>query len=99
MKWFKLIFALIIIGLIGLFIGQNISTWTQLIEFKFEIPFLVKSQPKLEFYLLLIVSAAMGFFVGLAMMVKPYLKVRRNLARERKENKEPAPAMRQAQAS
>ncbi len=98
MKWFKLIFALIIIALIGLFIGQNTSTWTKLMEFRIEIPLMIKSQVKLEFYLLLLVSAAMGFFVGLVMMLKPYFKVRRNLARERKENKEPAPVVRQAQA-
>lgn len=99
MRMFKLIVAFIVVGLIGLFIWENMLTWKMAIPFRFELPLLGRSEPKLEFYLVSLFFAGLGFLAGVAMMMKPYFKVRRNLARERQERKEPAAIPRQAEAS
>ncbi len=99
MRLFKLIFALIIIGLIALFVWQNTATWKMAIPFQFEVPLLGHSAPNVELYLVMLFSAFIGFLFGAAIIIKPYLKARRNLARERREKKESASLpMRESQA-
>ncbi len=91
MRLFKLIFALIVLGLISLFVWQNMATWKMAIPFKFEAPLLGHSAPNIELYLVMLFSAIIGFIFGAGMIMKPFLKARRNLARERKDKKESTP--------
>jgi len=101
MKVFKLIVTLIILCLIGLFIYQNMETWTRLISFKLNLYFF-KTDPakpfELELYTIILFSALIGLIVGLAAMLKPYFKTRALLKRERQEKKHAVEefAMRQA---
>ncbi len=87
MRVFKLILALIIFCLIGLFTYQNLDTWEQLIQFKLNLGF-VLTEPGLKLYLVIVFSALIGFIAGLATMTKPYLKIRRLLRRERNEKRQ-----------
>jgi len=91
MKVFKLIVTLIILCLIGLFIYQNMETWRQLLKFKLNLYFFQTdpaNPPDLELYTIIMLSAAVGFIVGLGAMMKPYFKTRRLLKRERSEKKQ-----------
>lgn len=92
MRLAKLIITLAIIGLIGWFVYDNMAAWTSAVAFKFELPLLGKSEWSLEVYLIMFLSAAAGFIVGAALVLKPYLGTRRKLALERKEKKESASA-------
>jgi uncharacterized integral membrane protein len=87
MRVFKLILTLIIFCLISLFIYQNLETWKQLIQFKIYLGF-VRTEPGLEVYMVIVFSALIGFIAGLAAMMKPYLKTRRLLRRERDEKRQ-----------
>ncbi len=87
MRVFKLIVTLIILCLIALFIYQNIETWKQLIQFKVNLYF-ISTEPGLELYMIIVFSALVGFIAGLAAMMKPYLKFRRLLKRERSEKRQ-----------
>jgi uncharacterized integral membrane protein len=102
MRLFKAIVALVILGLAALFIYQNMPTWTQTVGFKLNLGFF-QTDPagvQLEQYIVILVAGLFGLIVGLALMLKPYFKVRRLLKRERMEKKqaEEANTLRQARA-
>ncbi len=87
MRLVKLVVVLVILGLIGLFIGQNMSTWTSPVPFNLDLYFLGKTGTSLQLYLIIFASAAIGFLLGIIALAKPYMKTRRTLARERQEKK------------
>jgi uncharacterized integral membrane protein len=87
MKVFKLIVTLIILCLIGLFIYQNMETWRKLIDFRLDL-YLLKTDSQLQVYMIILLSAVLGFIVGLGSMIKPYFKTRRLLKSERSEKKQ-----------
>ncbi len=102
MRLFKAIVALVILGLAALFIYQNMPTWTQTVGLKLNLGFF-QTDPagaQLELYMVILVAGLFGLIVGLALMLKPYFKVRRLLKRERMEKKqaEEANTLRQARA-
>ncbi|MFZ2447915.1 MAG: hypothetical protein WAW37_16280 [Syntrophobacteraceae bacterium] len=88
MRLVKLIVTLVILGLIALFVWQNMGTWTGPISFRFELPLLGGSKWNFQLYFIMLLSALLGFVVGAGMLMKPWLKARRGLAIERKEKKE-----------
>jgi uncharacterized integral membrane protein len=90
MKLVKLIISLAIIGLIGLFVGQNFKAWTAPVSFNLDLWILGKTEWSLDLYVIILISAAMGLLVGVLLMFKPYFRTRKTLARERKERKEAA---------
>lgn len=87
MRLFKLLVTLLILCLIGIFIYQNLQTWTQQVGFKLDLK-LLKTSPSLELYLLILISALVGFIIGFAILLKPYFRTRRLLKRERQERKQ-----------
>ena len=102
MRLFKVIVTLVILGLAALFIYQNIPTWTHPVAFKLNLGFF-QTDPagtQLELYLVILLAGLCGLIVGLALMLKPYFKVRRLLKRERLEKKqvEEANTLRQARS-
>ena len=87
MRLFKLIFTLVILGLIGLFIWQNMETWLGPTNFRLNLYF--KEMPfPLPLYVVMLISALIGVIIGVLVMLKPYFKVRRLLAQERQEKKQ-----------
>ena len=62
-------------------------TWTQAVGFKLNL-FFYQTNPGLEIYQVILLSALGGFIVGIALMLKPYFKTRRLLKRERQEKKQ-----------
>jgi hypothetical protein len=103
MRLFKLLVTLVILGLAALFIYQNLPTWTQTVGFKLNLGFFQTDPaggPQLELYLVILIAGLCGLIVGLALMLKPYFRVRRLLKRERIEKKqaEEANTLRQARS-
>ncbi|MGO9020946.1 MAG: lipopolysaccharide assembly protein LapA domain-containing protein [Syntrophobacteraceae bacterium] len=89
MRLFKLLVTLLILGLIGIFIYQNMLSWTQPVSFKLNLYFYqTVSPPSLELYAVILLSALGGFIIGIALLLKPHFKTRRLLKRERQEKKQ-----------
>lgn len=86
MKIFKLLMTGLILVIVGLFIYQNLATFNSTQALKIDLYF-ESSAGTPPLYMLLVVSGALGFFVGIFLMLKPYLKVRRALAQTRQEMK------------
>ena len=87
MRSFKLLVTLVILCLIGIFIYQNMQTWTQPVSFKLNL-YVYQTNFGFELYSVILLSALCGFIVGIALMLKPYFKTRRLLKRERQEKKQ-----------
>lgn len=93
MRWFKLVVTLLVLGLIVLFVVQNMPSWTSPISLKLDLSFLGQTQVGFELYTIMLLSALAGFVVGAAAMLKPYMKARKTLALERREKKEGGEAL------
>jgi uncharacterized integral membrane protein len=87
MRLFKLIVTLLILCLAAIFIYQNMQTWTQPVSLKLDLYFF-QTNPSLELYPVILLSALGGFIFGLALLLKPYFRTRRLLKRERQEKKQ-----------
>ncbi len=87
MKLFKLLVTLLILCLIAIFIYQNMQTWTQPVSFKLNL-YAYQTNPSYELYTAMLLAALVGFIVGIALLFKPYFKIRRLLKRERQEKKQ-----------
>lgn len=85
MRFFKLIATLLVLGLIALFIQQNLLVLTAPLSFKLSFYIAEPLLGTIEVYTLMLVSAAIGLLVGLLLMLKPYTNLRRRLAHEREE--------------
>ena len=69
MKVFKLVTSCLVLLIIALFVYQNLATFAAPQEFKLNFYF-ESSSGKLALYALLLLSAAVGFLVGIAVMLK-----------------------------
>ncbi len=93
MRWLKLGFPIIILGLIAFFVYQNLLTFEQSVAFKYEFGFLGKAAWSHPLYAVIGMSGGIGFLVGLLLMMKPYLGAKRRLKEARKAAAAaPAPA-------
>jgi hypothetical protein len=88
MRFFKLIAVVLILGLIGLFIYQNVSILTAPLSFKLSFYISTPLVMSLSVYALAITTTVIGLILGLAIMLKPFLNLRRQLAQERQEKPE-----------
>jgi uncharacterized integral membrane protein len=89
MRLFKLLVTLVILCLIAIFVYENMKTWTQLVSFKFNYYFNEnRDTASLKLYAVILISASVGFVIGLALMLKPYFRTRRMLKLERQEKKQ-----------
>jgi uncharacterized integral membrane protein len=91
MRLFKVLVTLLILCFIGLFVYQNMQTWTQPVSFKLNLYFYQTNPagpPSLDTYVVILLSALVGFIAGMALLLKPYFKTRRLLKRERQEKKQ-----------
>jgi uncharacterized integral membrane protein len=92
MRLVKLIVTLVIVGFIALFIGQNLKAWTGPVSFNLDFWVLGKTEWNLELWVIILIAALIGFLLGAILLLKPYFKVRRALARERQDKKAAAQA-------
>ena len=83
MKLFKWLSGCIILAIIGLFIYQNLGTWKSDLPFSLDLIEQLKWTHRL--YTIIAISAGLGLVLGILLMLKPYLKIRRILAGERQE--------------
>ena len=96
MRLFKLIFVLLVLGTIGLFLYENLATFNASQGFKLDLSIgswkLDVFQIKIELYIVLLISAALGFLFGLSLLFKPWRRARKALKQERqKQPAAPAP--------
>ena len=85
MRFIKLIVAVVILGLIGIFFWQNLPTFNAVQPFKLSLYF---GQPMVwthSIASLLAISAGIGFLLGILVMLKPYMGLRKKLAQEKQE--------------
>jgi len=88
MKLFKLLVALIVLCFIGLFTYQNMEIWRHPVSFKLNLYFNEHHDTQvIEQYMVILLSALIGFIVGLALLLKPHIKTRRLLKREQRDKK------------
>lgn len=83
MRFVKPIITLIILGLVAAFIWQNMPTFNTLQAFKLSLYF---GQPMVWSFSvasLIITSLVVGLVVGILLMLKPYLGLRKKVAQER----------------
>jgi hypothetical protein len=85
MRIFKLVTTLLVLGLITLFFYQNTPAFQSLIQFQYDLKIREQMMWSHHLYTLLLASGAMGFVLGILVMMKPYFNVRRLLAKERQE--------------
>lgn len=83
MRLFKLITTVLFLGIIGLFIYQNLPTFQGLVPFRLN---LYVSQPvdwAHHLYTIMFLSAIVGFVIGVLVLLKPYLSLRKTISRDR----------------
>ncbi len=83
MRFIKPIIILIILGLIALFIQQNLGTFNAAQPFKLSLYFGQPMVWTLSIFALLTVSAVVGLVVGILIMLKPYTGLRKKMAQEK----------------
>jgi hypothetical protein len=88
MRFIKPIIILIILGLIALFIQQNLGTFNAEQTFKLSLYFGQPMVWTLSICSLLGISGAIGLVVGILAMLKPYLGLRKRLAQEQQGKQE-----------
>ena len=89
MKAFKLITAGLILLIIGLFLSQNVSTFTSPLPFQLNLYIQEHLQWSLKVYTVLLLAGMVGLCLGILLMLRPYFNVRRLLAQERQEHRRP----------
>ena len=83
MRWFKLVFTVIILGLIALFVYQNLPVFAQNVSFKYDLRYLGNVEWKNSLCSLIAISAGFGFLVGILLMTNPLLGARRRAQQAR----------------
>jgi hypothetical protein len=87
MKLFKWFSGCIILAIIGLFIYQNLDTWKSSANFTLDL-YIEHLSWSHHIYTIIAISAGLGLVLGIFLMLKPYLKLRRILAGERQEKQQ-----------
>lgn len=85
MRLFKLITGGLVLFVIGLFLWQNVPTFTAPLEFQLDLYIKEHLKWTLQVYTLLLIVGFLGFVFGLLVMLRPYFNVRRLLAQERQQ--------------
>lgn len=86
MKIFKLVTGGLIVFIIGLFIWQNIPTFSTELHFGFNLYIKEHLAWTLKVYTLLVTVGLLGLILGIVVMLKPYFNIRRSLVKERQEH-------------
>jgi hypothetical protein len=91
MRFVKLIVTVVILGLIAAFIWQNLHTFSAEQPFELSLYFGQPIKWTHSVSVLLGISAAIGFALGILVMLKPFLNARRKLTPEPQEKPEEKP--------
>lgn len=86
MKILKLVTGGLVVFIIGLFIWQNIPTFTTELPFRFNLYIKEHLAWTFKVYTLLVAIGLLGFILGIVVMLRPYFNVRRSLVKERQEH-------------
>lgn len=88
MRTFKLVIIGLAIAVIGLFIRENLLVFKKTLPFTFNYYIGEPASWTHSLYSILLFVGILGFLLGIFLMLKPYFKARRLLARERQEGQE-----------
>lgn len=101
MKLFRLLTTLLLVGVIVLFVRQNMATFQRDLDFSLYLFIREDVRWTLKVSTIIFLSGFLGFLVGLALMFRPLYQTRRALHEERSEKErllaERARAMESAQ--
>jgi hypothetical protein len=97
MKLFKWLSGCIILAIIGSFIYQNLGTWKSSADFTLYL-YIERLNWSHQLYTIIAISAGLGLVLGILLMLKPYLKIRRILAGERQEKQQSVETVQQPAA-
>jgi hypothetical protein len=96
MRVFSWITGGLLLAIVGLFVYQNLPTFNGLLPFCLDFHIHEAFTWFHRVYTVIGMTASLGFLLGLVVMLKPYLKMRR-LLNEWRNLKEPAQAQQQPQ--
>jgi len=85
MRLFKLIIFLLVVGIIALFAYQNMATFSVSHNFVLDLKVRAPIEWSLKVYEILLISIGIGFFIGIVLLLKPWLGTRKTLSKVRKE--------------
>jgi hypothetical protein len=88
MRFVKLIVTVVILGLIAAFFWQNLHTFNTEQTFQLSLYFGQPMKWSHSLFALLGISGAIGLLVGILVMLKPLMSVRKKLTGERQEKPE-----------
>lgn len=77
MKLFRLVTTLLLLGLIGLFVQQNLTTFQTVLPFSLNLYIREQVEWTHQLATLLGISGFLGFLIGVGLMLGPYRKLRR----------------------
>jgi len=99
MRLFKLLATLVLLCLIAIFVYENWQIWVHPIPFKLNLYFNAgRDSADIKVYLVILISALVGFILGLTALLKPFFRTRRQLKRERIEKKQAIERLASSQA-
>lgn len=96
MKVFSWITGGLLLAIVGLFVYQNLPTFDGLLPFRLDFHIHEAFTWFHRVYTVIGMTASLGFLLGLLVMLKPYLKMRRML-KDRRNPEEPAQVQQQPQ--
>lgn len=99
MKIFKLILTLLILGFAALFAWENLSTFQSTLRFQLNLYIREPQTWELYIYTVLGIAFSLGFFLGILLVLRPYLRMRRRLQQERLEKDQLRTAQESAKAA
>jgi hypothetical protein len=89
MRLFRLITTGLLLAIVGLFIYQNLPTFDSPIAFSLDLYIHEPFPWSLQLYTVIGIAALLGCILGVLLMLKPYLKLRRILFQARQEKPQP----------
>ncbi len=87
MRLFKLFTTASLVGLIALFLYENLAMFTSRLPFMLDLYIREQVNWDHPVYAVLLFAFVLGFLAGVAVMLKPFLQMRRLIGQER-ENKD-----------
>ncbi|MCU0586530.1 MAG: hypothetical protein MUF52_00090 [Syntrophobacteraceae bacterium] len=89
MRVFKLITSALVVGIILIFIGQNLTAFRTPVRFTLDLFIREPVSWEHSVYGLMLMSAFAGLVLGALALLRPYIHTRRLLAEKRAESGEP----------
>ncbi len=88
MRLFKLFTTALLVAVIVLFVRQNMTTFQTSLPFTLDLYVTAPAHWSHHLYGVILISGLLGLLIGLAIMAKPYLNLRRAKSRQRRDERD-----------